>query len=59
VLFRSVDWELTDEDGLPKGSTFSGNKALIDYYPEDEANSKKTKNTNTGKVKKGNPKPKK
>jgi hypothetical protein len=31
----------------------------MDNYSEDEANSKKTKKTNTGKGKKGNPKPKK
>ncbi len=30
----------------------------MDGYPEDEANSKKTKKTNTGKGKKSNPKPK-
>jgi hypothetical protein len=30
----------------------------LDEYPEDEANSKKPKNTNTGKGKKGNPKTK-
>jgi len=36
----------------------SGNKALLEEYPEDEANSKKTKKTNTGKGKTGNPKPK-
>jgi hypothetical protein len=28
----------------------------MDDYPEDETNSKKTKKTNTGKGKKGNPK---
>jgi hypothetical protein len=31
----------------------------MDQYPQDEANSKKTKKTNTGKGKKGNPKNKK
>jgi hypothetical protein len=31
----------------------------MDQYPRDEANSKKTKKTNTGKGKKGNPKSKK
>ena len=51
------DWELS-EGGLPEGSTLSGSKALLDEYPEDEANSKKTKQTNTGKEKKGNPKTK-
>ena len=54
-----ADWDLTYEDGLPEGSTSSSNKALMDQYPEDEANSKKTKKTNTGKGKKGNPKHKK
>jgi hypothetical protein len=54
-----VDWELADEDGLPEGSTLSDNKARMDHYPEDEANSNKTKKTNTGKGKKGNSKPKK
>jgi hypothetical protein len=47
------DWELS-EGGLPEGSTLSGSKALLDEYPEDEANSKKTKKTNTSKGKKGN-----
>ncbi len=51
------DWELS-EGGLPEGSTLLGSKALVEEYSEDEANSKKTKNTNTGKGKKGNPKPK-
>ena len=51
------EWELS-EGGLPEGSTLSGSKALLEEYPEDEANSKKTKKTNTGKDKKGNPKPK-
>jgi len=50
-------WELF-EGGLSEGSTLSGSKALLEEYPEDEANSKKTKTTNTGKGKKGNPKPK-
>jgi hypothetical protein len=45
------DWELS-EGGLPEGSTLSGNKALMEEYPDDEANSKKTKKTNTGKGKK-------
>ena len=39
-------------------STLLGSKALIDDYPEDEANSKKTKKTNTDKGKKGNTKTK-
>ena len=47
----SDDWELSEE-GLPEGSTLSGSKALVDDYPEEEANSKKTKKTNTGKGKK-------
>ena len=34
------DWELS-EGGLPEGSNMSGNKALLEEYPEDEANSKK------------------
>ena len=51
------DWELI-EDGLPAGSTLSSSKALMDEYPEDEANSKKTKKTSTGKDKKSKPKPK-
>jgi len=51
-----VDWDLTDEDALPEGSNLSGNKALVEDYPEDETNSKKTKKINTGKGKKGNPK---
>ena len=49
------DWELS-EGGLPEGSTLSGNKALLDEYPEDEANLKKIKKTNTGKGKKSKPK---
>ena len=36
----------------------SGSKALLEEYSEDEANSKKTKKTNTEKGKKGNPTPK-
>ena len=51
------DWKLS-EGGLPEGSTLSGNKALMDAYPEDEANSKKIKKTNTDKGKKSKPKPK-
>ena len=47
------DWELF-EGGLPEGSTLSGSKVLLEEYPEDEANSKKTKKTNTSKGKKGN-----
>jgi hypothetical protein len=54
-----MDWDLTDEDALPEGSTLSGIKSLMDQYPEDEANSKKTKKTNAGKGEKGNPKNKK
>jgi len=55
-----VDWELIEEEGLPGGgSNLSGNKALLDDYPEDEANSNKTRKTNTGKGKKGNSKSKK
>jgi hypothetical protein len=51
-----VDWELT-KDGLPEESTHSGNKALLDEYPENETNSKKTKKTNTGKRKRATPSP--
>ena len=51
----SDDWELS-KGGLPEGSTLSGSKALMDAYPEDEANSKKIKKTNTGKGKKSKPK---
>ena len=50
-------WELS-QGGLPAGSTLSGIKALLNEYPEDEANSEKTKKTSTGKGKKGHPKPK-
>ncbi len=57
-LPQDIDgWELS-EGGLPEGATLSGSKALREEYHEDEANSKKTKKTNTGKGKKGNPKPK-
>jgi hypothetical protein len=45
------DWELS-EGGLPEGSNLSGSKGLMEDYPEDEAISKKTKKTNTGKGKK-------
>jgi hypothetical protein len=45
------DWELS-EGGLPEGSTLSGSKALMEDYPDDEANSKKTKQPKTGKGKK-------
>ena len=48
------DWELS-EGGFPEGSNLSGSKTLMEEYPEDEANLKKTKKTNTGKGKKGNP----
>jgi hypothetical protein len=51
------DWELF-EGGLLEGSNLSGSKVLLEEYPDDEANSKKTKKTNTGKGKQGNPKPK-
>ncbi len=34
----------------------SGSNALMEEYPEDEANSKKTKKTNTSKGKKTNAK---
>ena len=54
-----MDWELTNEDALLEGSTLSGNKSLMDQYPEDKANSKETKKTNTCKGKKGIPKNKK
>ena len=36
----------------------SSNKALLEEYPEDEANSKKTKKINTGKGFEKKPKPK-
>ena len=42
------DWELSEE-GLPEGSTLSGSKALLEDYPEDEANSKKVKSRTTAK----------
>ena len=45
------EWELS-EGGLPEGSTLSGSKALMEEYPDDEANSKKAKKPNTGKGKK-------
>ena len=48
------DWELFEGD-LPEGSNLSGSEAFLEEYPEDRANSKKTKKTNTGKGKKGNP----
>jgi hypothetical protein len=50
------DWELSKGD-LPEESNLSGNIDLLEEYPEDQANSKKTKKTNTGKGKKGNLKP--
>ena len=50
------EWELS-ESCLPEGSNLSGSKALLEENPEDEENSKKTKKTNTGKGKKGNPQP--
>jgi hypothetical protein len=49
--------ELSEGD-LPEGTTLSGSKALMDDYPEDEANSKLTKKTDTWKDKRGNPTPK-
>ena len=49
------DWELS-EGGLPEGSALSGSKALLEDYPEDEANSKKPKKTATTKGKKTKPK---
>ena len=51
------DWELSEGD-LPEGATVSGGKALMDDYPEDEANSKLTKKNDTGKDKRGIPTPK-
>ena len=51
------DWELSEGD-LPEGATLSGSKALMADYPDDEANSKLTKRTDTGKDKGGNPTPK-
>ena len=45
------DWELS-EGGLPEGSTLSGSKALMEEYPEDEANSKKTKRLTPAKGRK-------
>ena len=42
----------------PEGSNLSCNKAFLEEYPEDEANSKKTKKNNTEKGKKGYPKTK-
>ena len=51
------EWELS-EGGLPEELNLPGSKALLEAYPEDEAHSKKTKKTNTGKGKKENPKPK-
>ena len=49
------DWELSEE-GLPESSTLLGSKALLEDYPEDEANSKKPKKQNNGKGKKSKPK---
>ena len=48
------DWELS-EGGLPEGSTLSGCKALLDGPPEEEADPKKHKQTNTGKGNRGKP----
>ena len=53
-----LDWELNEEDTLPENSNLSGNKSLMAEYPEDEANSKKTKKKNTGKGTKKTPKSK-
>jgi hypothetical protein len=50
------DWELSEGD-LPEGATLSGSKALMEDYPEEEANSKMTKKTDRGKDKGGNPTP--
>jgi hypothetical protein len=33
-----VDWERTDKDAMPEGSNLSGNKDLMDDYPEDDTN---------------------
>ena len=52
---ENEDWDLTDEDALPEGTTLSGSKSLMDPYHEDKANSKKTKKTNTDKGKKATP----
>ncbi len=46
------EWELS-EGGLPEGSTLSSSNALLDDPPEDEADSKKHKKTDTGKGSKG------
>ena len=51
------DWELSEGD-LLEGATLSGSKALMEDYLEDEANSKLTKKTDTGKDKRGNFPPK-
>ena len=48
------DWELSEGD-LPEGYNLSDNKALLEENPTNEANSKKNKNTDTGKGKKGSP----
>ncbi len=55
---EEIDWALS-EIGFPGGSTLSGSNTLLEDYPEEEANSKKTKRTNTGKGKKSSPKTKK
>jgi hypothetical protein len=49
------EWEISEGD-LPEGSNLLGNKALLEDYPEDEANSRKNKKNNPGKGKKGQPK---
>ncbi len=51
-----IDWELS-ENGLPEGSTLSGSKALLEDYPADEANSKKTKKTTPARKRKATPIP--
>ena len=52
-----MDRDLTDEDALPEGSTFSSSKSIMDQYPRDKVISKKTKKTNTGKGKKATSRP--
>ncbi len=48
------DWELSEGD-LPEGSIFSGSKALLEGYPEDEASSKRDKDNNPGHGNTGHP----
>ena len=45
------EWEISEGD-VPEGSNLSGNKALLEDYPEDEANSRKNTKTNPGRGKK-------